>query len=257
MISNQTKHQCREHQAALVCSRRLYKSQTPQLHALLLNSPKMNTRWNGPSNIDIYWSKYHSSAQQCVSQFHNIHLSARQRCQAFILSRSSNQPPLCVHCGAKLCLQTACSHQWAKAHLQICACTCTLCLSVSLCLHLSLFLTHACTHTQTHAHTPVYPPWPFSHWGNLVKLCPSLHAEQGITTQFSPQRARNQPNPAWDYTLLLTFSSTSPVLSLSGLFLSLNRSFSFPPHIFLSLNPFFCCLPLPSTSFLPPSCFCN
>lgn len=39
----------------------------------------------------------------------------------------------------------------------------------------------------------------------LGEFCPSMHAEQGITTRFSPQRAKNQSNPAWDYILLPSF----------------------------------------------------
>lgn len=83
-----------------------------------------------------------------------------------------------------------------------------------------------------------------SHLGNFVKLCPSLHAEQGITMQFPPQRAKNQPNPAQDYTLLPTFSSSFHTLhfwvclslwitcSCNQLFLSLS-TFSFTPSLIL------------------------
>lgn len=123
------------------------------------------------------------------------------------------------------------------------------------------------THTHTHAHTsiPVYPLWFSATRGILVKLCPSMHAEQGITTQFSPQRAKNQPNPAWDYTLLLTSSSSFHALSLSlslVICLSLNPSFSSSLHhvsLFSSLSDIFdtrplswLCVSAPTTPLLSP-----
>lgn len=48
-----------------------------------------------------------------------------------------------------------------------------------------------CLHTNTHAYFKTgIPPVVFSHWGNLMKLCQSLHAEQGITMRFSPQESQ-------------------------------------------------------------------
>lgn len=76
-----------------------------------------------------------------------------------------------------------------------------------------------------------------------------MHAEQGITAQFSPQRAKNQPNPAWDYILFLTIPCFFPhVLPLGSVSLSLSDCLV----LLTSLHHLAPCLPLPTfSSFLP------
>lgn len=70
----------------------------------------------------------------------------------------------------------------------------------------------------------------FSHERNFVKPCPSLPAEQGITTQLSPQWVRKQPNPAWDYTILYRISPTFHAFAVLA-WVFLNPSFSFSDFI--------------------------
>lgn len=142
-----------------------------------------------------------------------IHLSAWMHLRALTLTHN-HKPLLSVQSRTKFSLLTVSSDPWTNEK-------------------------NTLTHTWTSI--PVYPLW-FSVTGNLVKPCPSLHAEQGITTQLSPQRVRNQPNPAWDYTLLLNFSPSFHAPSL---------------RVWLFLNPLFLQPSSTSLQHFSPRPFCS
>lgn len=100
-------------------------------------------------------------------------------------------------------------------------------------------------HTDTHLHQPVYPLW-FSATGEIWWDSAKVYMlSRGITMQFSLQRAKKQPNPAWDYNILLNFSSSFPC-TLTGLSLPLHPSvFTFLPFALSSTL-----LSLSTSSFL-------
>lgn len=137
-----------------------------------------------------------------------IHLSSWMHLTALTLTHH-HKPLLSVQSKTKFSLLTVSSDPWTNKKKKL-------------------------AHTCRDIHSSL-PPVAFSHYENLVKPCPSLHAERRITMQLSPQRVKNQPNPAWNYTLLLNHPHPPPLPSCCS-FISYIFD-SRPLSLFVLLDP--------------------